>query len=160
MRDVLALGISAALLLTGCDGKSRTPVDPARNGSSPSFDAAGQGATVTVVSERYSTEDESFTLCDGSVARGDITWHEVILNLTNANGTMNQDHLNTIDHGTALGPDGTVYLVRQVNDFMVSDGIGQSTYRSMVRIMLLSPGNTDNVFATLKNGVWTTECHG
>lgn len=162
MRSMMSLGLVFALLSGACDSERTTAIRPFRAGATPLFEtssraASGNGSTISVLNEQYFSEVEDFYLCDGTFAEGAITWHELILQVANPNGTLVTDHLNIVDGGRATGPDGTEYIVQQVN----SDIRGDAHTSFHVRIMLISPGDGQNVFFfTDRDGVWTMECRG
>ena len=162
MRTTIAFGVTLALVTAACDGGRAVGGNPADAGT-PQFSVNANTSRVVVFNDRFTSEDESFPLCDGGVAFGDIEWHEVVLHIPGPDGTSRVfAHLNMVEGGRATGPDGTEYVVQQVNGEFVSGWPPQ--HPSTVRIMLLSPGSADNLFYTLQRdasgSTVTVECRG
>jgi len=147
MRNVLALGSVLAVLTAACDPGAGVSTGPAR-AAGPLFAASDNAATMTIISQRYESQGETFPLCDGSVATGNINWNEEDARLDYPDGSFRfRVHLNMLG-GQAIGPDGTVYVLHQVNQF-------QNTFESTsnifdlqqtARIAAISPGSGDNLF--------------
>lgn len=167
MRSAIVVLVLPAFLTLACDGSSATDASPA--GGSPRFATSSNSgssnlATVSVISKRYFTEQESFPLCDGGVAVGDINWHELILAVTTPDGvTRRIDELNMTNGARAIGPDGTEYTVQQINmgQSLWSSGAPTQYLKNSLRLMVISPGSGPNLFLTRnEDGTYSTECRG
>ena len=126
------------------------PIAPASVSSfTPRYDASAAATTVTHTNDIYFSAGESFPLCDGSSAFGDITWHEVVLQQQNPDGSYRyQIHFDMVGGGQATGPDGTQYVVHQVNgDTRIFDSPTQTfDLQGTVRINVLALGSGANLF--------------
>lgn len=149
--------VVAALAALACD--AGTPAAPGAVAEEPRFVVVGpaglpdQAAPLRIVNQTDFEEQESFRFCDGTVTWGDITWHEVIVEVEAPEGTV-RGHMtyHMIHGGRAYGPDGTEYVVQQVNvgrsvDYDAASP-GVSDYRSTIRIMLISRGPEPNALYT------------
>ena len=147
MRTVMALGSVLAVLAAACDGGARSATGAAAI-AGPRFAASDQAATMTIISQRYESFGESFPLCDGTVAFGDITWNEEDARLDFPDGSfLFRVHLNMLG-GQAVGPDGTVYVLHQVNQFQDTFESTTNTFdtQQTARIAAISPGSAGNLF--------------
>lgn len=147
MRGIWALGSVVALLAAGCDGGVNGITAPPI-GTAPRFEASAEAATMTIISQRYESFGESFPLCDGTVAFGDINWNEEDARLDFPDGSFRfRVHLN-MTGGRAVGPDGTEYILHQVNN---SQNVFESPtntfdFQQTARIAAVSPGSGGNLF--------------
>ena len=156
-----ALTLALAVVCLACDGGIRA-VTPEADRPELATLAGQNGLKVTATNNFYFEEQETFPLCDGTYATGSIMWHEVIIAMTNEDGSVRQlITYNMVRGGRATGPDGTEYVVQQVNgtDRMFRDG-GVEHRRSTVRIMVLSRGTGQNLFYSLDqvDGTLTVDC--
>ena len=147
MRTVLALGSVLAVLAAACDRGAGVTTGPAR-AAGPLLAASTNGATMTIISQRFESQGETFPLCDGTVATGDISWNEEDARLDFPDGSFSfRVHLNMLG-GTAIGPDGTVYVLHQVNQSQTTFEAPSNTFdiQQTARIAAISPGSGGNLF--------------
>jgi hypothetical protein len=147
MRNVWALGSVLAVLAAACDGGAGAATAPALS-AGPRFALSDNAATMTIISQRYESQGESFPLCDGNAAFGDITWNEEDAQLDYPDGSYRfRIHLNMLG-GRAVGPDGTVYVLYQVNQDEREFESSSNTFdlQATARIAAISPGSGDNLF--------------
>jgi hypothetical protein len=174
MRNVLALGSVLAVLAAACDGGAGVSTGPAR-AAGPLFEASADAPTVTILSQRYQSQDETFPLCDGSVATGTINWNEDDTRLDYPDGSVRyRVHLNMVG-GRAVGPDGTEYVLHQVNQFQSTFESASNIFDSQQTVLIaaISPGSGDDLFfedvsvvhfdpvnGFSSSDTVTVECHG
>jgi hypothetical protein len=136
-----------AVLSAACDGGAGVSTAPVLS-AGPRFATSDNAATMTIISQRYESQGESFPLCDGSAAFGDITWNEEDAQLDYPDGSFRfRVHLNMLD-GRAVGPDGTVYVLHQVNQDQREFVAESNTFdlHATARIAAISPGSAGNLF--------------
>jgi len=153
--------ILVPLLLVGCGREPAAPM--------PDFAAVGpanipeQAAPLRIVNQRYFMDHESFRFCDGSLAWGDITWHEVIVELETPSGQhIWHIQLNMVGSARAYGEDGTEYIVQQVNTSFHESPSPNHDSRWRLQIMLISRGAGQNARYTTGywNGSYWQMCRG
>ena len=147
MRTVLALGSVLVVLAAACDRGAGVATGPAQ-AAGPLFAASDNGATMTIISQRFESQGETFPLCDGSVATGDISWNEEDARLDFPDGSFRfLIHLN-MTGGRAVGPDGTVYVLHQVNQSQNTFEAPSNTFdlQQTARVAAISPGSGGNLF--------------